>query len=541
MLRAVGYSRVSTSRQAIEGLSIDDQMAQIEAFCAREGMAFISHFVDRGLSGTDEDRPELQRMIADALTKPRPFDRIVIHSASRFFRDAAIMELTIRRLRKAGVEVLFITQPTTNDSNGDMLRQMLGIMDEHTSRETAKHVKRSMVENAKQGFWNGATPPFGYKTYVAEERGKKQKKKLDIDPIESRIVEKIFDLAEAGDGMSGPLGVKAIVNWLHSKGYRTRKGCAWHVQTVHSILTGTIYKGVHWFNTTNSKTREQRPVEEHVSVEMPVIIETERWERVQSILRSKNPKVSSPKIITGPILLTGLVRCESCGFAMTIRTGKSGKYRYYSCAGAQSRGPAVCEGVSIPMDKLDNAITVSVTEKLLQPDRLQKLFKEVLAHEQQNASGSELELLRIERELLDAKQRIDRLLSSVENGLFDADDPDLRVRLDSAKLDRNIATEAKLRIDGRIKRTTDVSPAKLVAFADFLREALQSGDVPFRKAYLRAMIEWIDVTKNGARIRVSRAALRSQIDRTQEGTGKVPICIQEWRARNDSNVRPSDS
>lgn len=127
-------------------------------------MAFLGHFVDRGLSGTDEGRPELQRMIADVLTKPRPFDRIVIHSASRFFRDTAIMKLTIRRFRKASIEVIFITQPTTNDSNGDMFRQILGIMDEHTSRETAKHVKRSMVENARQGFWNGATPPFGYKS-----------------------------------------------------------------------------------------------------------------------------------------------------------------------------------------------------------------------------------------------------------------------------------------------------------------------------------------------------------------------------------------
>ena len=525
MLRAAGYSRVSTTRQAVEGLSIDDQIAQIEAYCTREELAFTTHYVERGVSGSDEDRPELQRLIADALTKPRLFDRIIIHSASRFFRDVAVMELTIRRLRRAGVEVIFITQPTTNDSNGDMFRQILGIMDEHTARETAKHVKRSMIANAKLGFWNGATPPFGYRTFIAEERGKKLKKKLEIDPVESRIVAQIFILAEAGDRMSGPMGVKAIVNWLHARGYLTRTGHAWHVQTVYSILTGTIYKGLHWYNTTCSRTREPRPVEEHVAVEMPAIIETQRWARVQEILRSKNPKISNAKIISGPILLTGLVRCESCGFAMTLRTGKSGRYRYYTCAGAQSRGPAVCEGVSIPMDKLDHAITESVTEKLLQPVRLQALFSEVLAREKRSASGSELELLRIERELSDARQRIDRLLNSIETGLFKADDENLKTRLDSAKQDRSIATEAKLRIEARIKRTTDVSPAKLIAFGNFIAEALQSGDVPFRKAYLRMLIDWIDVTKQGARIRVSRSALKAQIDRTNDTTGKVPICI----------------
>jgi site-specific DNA recombinase len=509
MLRRAGCIRGSTSSQAIEGLSHNDQMAQIEAFYSRVDMAFLSHLVDSGLTGSNEDRPEFKHIVADVLTKPCTFDRIIAHSASRFFRDAAIMALTIRRLCKADVGVIFITQPTTRDSNGNIFRQMLGIIDEHASREASKHVKRSMLENSRQVFWNGATPPFGYKSNMAEIRGEKEKKKLEIDPVESRIFGKMFDLAGVGDRVSGPPSVNAVVNWLHSHGYSTRERCAWLIQTVNSILTRTIYGGVHWFNTTNPKMQKPRPVAEHISVEVPVIIETERWKKVQSILRSKSPEISNPKIITGPILLTGLVRSESCGFAMTLRTEKSGLYRYYTCVGTQSCGPAVCIAILIPIGKFDNAITICVTKKLLRPDRLQKLFKEVLSREQQNASGSKLELVWGGRELLYAKQRIYQLVSSVERGFFDVDDPDLRIRFDTAKLDRNIATEAKLRIDGRIKRATDVLPAKLGAFADFIREALQSGNVPFRKSYLRAVIEWMDVTKNGARIRVSRAALRS--------------------------------
>jgi site-specific DNA recombinase len=188
------------------------------------------------------------------------------------------------------------------------------------------------------------------------------------------------------------------------------------------------------------------------------------------------------------------------------------------------------------MDKLDLAVTDSVVEKLLQPVRLRELFTEVLAREQKNNSGSELELLRVERELADARQRIDRLPNSVETGVFDANDDDLRTRLDAAKQDRAIATEAKMRIEAITRRATDVSPAKLVAFADFLSEALRGGEVPFRKAYLRMLIDWIDVTKHAARIRVRRSALRDQIDRTDEVTGKVPISIQDWRTRHDSNV-----
>ena len=54
--------------------------------------------------------------------------------------------------------------------------------DEYQSKENAKHVIRSMKENARQGFWNGATAPLGYRLIEAEKRGTKIKKKLDIDP-----------------------------------------------------------------------------------------------------------------------------------------------------------------------------------------------------------------------------------------------------------------------------------------------------------------------------------------------------------------------
>jgi hypothetical protein len=56
-----------------------------------------------------------------------------------------------------------------------------------------------------------------------------------------------------------------------------------------------------------------------------------------------------------------------------VQNRKIGGYRYYTCAGAQSRGPAVCKGILILMDKPGHAITASVTEKLLQPEKLRTL------------------------------------------------------------------------------------------------------------------------------------------------------------------------
>jgi hypothetical protein len=65
-----------------------------------------------------------------------------------------------------------------------------------------------MKENARQGFWNGATAPLGYKVVEAEKRGTKIKKKLEVDAVEPETVWLIFRLYLHGDGSTGALGVK---------------------------------------------------------------------------------------------------------------------------------------------------------------------------------------------------------------------------------------------------------------------------------------------------------------------------------------------
>ena len=92
-----------------------------------------------------------------------------------------------------------------------MMRQIMALFDEYQSKENGKHVMRALKENARQGFWNGALPPIGYRLVAAEQRGAKTKKKLEIDPLHADTVRLIYRLALEGNGTSGPMGVKAIV------------------------------------------------------------------------------------------------------------------------------------------------------------------------------------------------------------------------------------------------------------------------------------------------------------------------------------------
>ena len=125
--------------------------------------------------------PVLQEMIYTAKRTDHSFNMVVVHSLSRFSRDATHSELYIRELRKAGVQLVSITEDVAQDASGEFLRKMLNIFDEHQSRENAKQIHRAMLENARQGFWNGAVPPYGYSTRNAQRRGAKKKKGLVIN------------------------------------------------------------------------------------------------------------------------------------------------------------------------------------------------------------------------------------------------------------------------------------------------------------------------------------------------------------------------
>src|SRR6266852_3221794 len=124
-VRAALYLRVSTGRQAENDLSIPDQRRQAKGYCASRGWEIVAEYVEPGLSATDDRRPEFQRMIDAATTKPPAFD---------------------------------------------VIRQIMALFDEYQSKENGKHTLRAMKENARQGFWNGALPPIGYRIVEASEQ-----------------------------------------------------------------------------------------------------------------------------------------------------------------------------------------------------------------------------------------------------------------------------------------------------------------------------------------------------------------------------------
>jgi site-specific DNA recombinase len=544
-LRAALYMRVSTGRQAEHDLSIPDQRSQLKLWCRANGHDVVAEFVEAGASAGDDRRPGFQQMIERACDGEHAFDLIVVHSYSHFFREAFEQEFYLRKLGKHGVRVVSITQPVGDETEPvhAMMRKVIALFDEYQSKENAKHVIRSMKENARQGFWNGATPPLGYKLIEAEKRGTKIKKKLDIDPVEAETVRLIFKLYLCGDGSSGALGVKEIVKWLNARGYRTRRSKSFGVGQVHKLLTNTIYIGRWKFNQASSKTRKRKAEDEIVEIPVPHIIETDTFEQVRRQLHARSPKRRPPRVTTGPILLTGLAVCATCRGGMMLRTGtsKGGRvYRYYTCSNCATKGKTECKGRSIPMQKLDTLVTEHLLERLFRPERVAAILASLSSARVEKEAALNGRLIALQRQVIDADDKLKRLYRLVEDGLTDLDEV-LKDRLNTLKADRDRAKAALERAKGHSASQIQIDPALIERFGRSMRENFSTGSVPFRKAYLQSLIDVIEVDDDQIRIKGNKDLLEKAVLASQNDQRWCSQTSTRWRARRDSNSRPLPS
>ncbi len=538
-LRAALYMRVSTGRQAEHDLSIPDQRSQLKSWCRANRHHVVAEYIEAGASAGDDRRPSFQQMIERACDGEHAFDLIVVHSYSRFFREAFEQEFYLRKLAKHGVRVVSITQPVGDETEPvhAMMRKIIALFDEYQSKETAKHVIRSMKENARQGFWNGATPPLGYKLIEAEKRGAKIKKKLAVDPVEAETVRLIFRLYLLGDGSSGALGVKEIVKWLNGRGYRTRRGRSFGVGPVHKLLTNTIYIGRWKFNQASSKTGERKAENEVVEIPVPTIIEPNTFEQVQRQLQARSPKRQAPRVTTGPILLTGLAVCATCRGGMTLRTGtsKGGRvYRYYTCSNCATKGKTVCKGRSIAMQKLDTLVTEHLLERLFKPERIAAILASLSSRRAVQAAALNARITALQREMTDAEDKLKRLYRLVEDGLTDVDEV-LKDRLNTLKADRDRAKAALERAKEHSASQIQIDPGLIERFGRTMRESFSTGSVPFRKAYLRSLIDVIEIDDHQVRIKGSKELLEKTVLASQHGQSWCSQTSTRWRSLGDSN------
>ena len=526
------YARVSTVKQAEKDLSIPDQLGQMRAWCKAQGHSIAMEYVEPGASATDDRRPVFQQMIGEACLRPSPYGAIIVHSLSRFFRDSLEFGLYERQLKKYGVRVISMTQQTSDDPSGELIRRIFSVFDEYQSKENGKHTLRAMRENARQGFFNGSAPPFGFRAVeVALPGNKGQKKRLEVDPGEAALVRRVFNLYLEGH-RGHDLGVQGMAVHLNREGMFPR-GSRWTSVRVHELLRNRAYIGEHYFNRFEKHggaVRNMKPRSEWVLIKVEPIITEECFALVQEKLESRSPKVVTPRIVNCPTLLTGLLKCGVCGSGMTLASGKGGRYRYYKCSSRILRGKDTCTSGNLPMEKVDRLVLTALADRVFAPKRVVTMLQRLRDRLSQSQSDLDGKIKKLTKELEDVQRRTTQLYEAVEQGHLPLD-ATLTDRAQKLQAQRQaILTEiAGLR---RVKQmpVEALSGKQVQTFSSALRDRLLNRESGFGKKYLKLLVEELRYTKGEILMRGNYAALARAVGDGKRGTplGGVPTSDLDW-------------
>lgn len=143
-IRAAIYARVSTSNN---GQDPSMQTREIEEYCQRRGWEVAGSYVDNGISGSKESRPELDRLIGDA--HRRRFDAVIVCKFDRFARSVSHLLRALEMFKVLGIDFVSLSeQVDTSTPTGKMVFTVLGAVAELERSLIAERV-RAGIRNAR--------------------------------------------------------------------------------------------------------------------------------------------------------------------------------------------------------------------------------------------------------------------------------------------------------------------------------------------------------------------------------------------------------
>lgn len=511
-MRVAIYARVSTPEQAEKMLSLPDQFRQLRNWCNNRGYHVVREYEEPGLTATDDRRPVFLEMIAAAKSKPKPFDMIVTLTTSRFFRDATRARIYKHRLKKCGVKVVAMHQEVSDDPMGEFTEGMFELIDQLESDMNGFHTLRAMKENALQGFFNGSRVPYGYALEELDKKGRNgNKKRLVISPSESEIVRKVFQLY-----LERNLGMKGVTAHLNEREV-LRRGKPWSVSTVSQLLANRIYVGEYYFNryemvevedeqevastrrrrgeTSSRLVKMEKPESEWVKVPVPVIISEEIFELARKKRNQRSPDVvRGPRLLSSPLLLTGVLKCGECGSALTIATGK--EYRYYKCTRKIKQHKDACPSKAVPMDRFDHIILEALASRVFTPERVEGMLMELKRRLADN--GTEEGIKKLTQQLEAVQARIENLVNAIEMGVSVPDDT-LKERMNDLNRQKKEVTEKIIAYQRSPHAFVDtIDKEEIKRFCGLMRERLLDRKSGFSKEYLQLVVDKIVLKGNEA-------------------------------------------
>ena len=388
--RAVIYARYSPGPNQREE-SIEGQMRECRDVAKRHGLTVVREYADRRMSGTNDERPDFQRMLRDADRKL--FDVVITWKNDRFARnryDAAIYK---QRLKRNGVKIIYAKEIIPDGPEGIILESLLEGMAEYYSANLSQNIRRGQRENALEGKFIGGTIPLGYKLDAG--------KHYVLDPEKAPLVRQIFARYVNGES------VASICEDLNSKGYTTARGNKFNRSSLHRMLANEKYTGRYRFDDIENAGA------------IPRIISDEQFKA--AVARAEKNKIHKRAPQNAPVefLLTGKLFCGHCGQPMggTSATGRhGGKFYYYQCNG---RKKGSCKKKAARKELLEKLVAETVLKNILSnTNTINKIVDRCMEIQlkEQEAEMSPVKSLR--HELKETEKSLANIMKAIEAGII---------------------------------------------------------------------------------------------------------------------------
>lgn len=406
-IKGVAYARYSSDRQREE--SIEAQLRKIHEYADRNNIVIIKEYIDRAISGKyDYNRVELKNMLKDS--EKHLFEVLLVDKVDRFARNRYDAAMNKHKLKENGVKVKYVSQQISDSPEGVMMEAMLEGMAEYYSSNLATETIKGLKENAYDCRHCGGKPPLGYDVDP-------QTRRYVTNNNEANIIKIIYRMYQDGSGYT------EIINYLNSKGYKTKYGSTFGKNSIYEILRNEKYTGTYIFNKAprefkGKKNKRVRNNEDDIiKIEggMPVIIEFDEWKAVQNKMDSKKkPGRKSNEIY----LLSGSLHCGVCGSAMTADTrylkNREQTYCYYRCY--KNNGKNNCNLQAWSRDDLEAMVLSELESKFFSKDNINNMVEKIYNYYADLSSdlNKDIRLLRHDLEGIDRK--INNIVEALSDG-----------------------------------------------------------------------------------------------------------------------------
>ncbi len=507
------YTRVSTDRQA-QSQTIEQQIERLKEYDQTHAVGLSEKHIyrDDGYSGATLNRPGLDRLreaVRDGL-----ITHIMITAPDRLARSYVHQMLLLDEFKQAGVTVIFVDRPMSEDPHDQLLLQIRGAVAEYERTLIADRMRRGRQMKFRAGKllpWTRA--PYGYRVDPEHPRDPQG---VRIDEAEAAVIRDMFEwYAKEGRSLFG-LAHRLVAQKVITPNGKTR----WNPASIRGMLTNPVYTGQVYMNRTHSVDARGRSSATHPAgnksksshaavaqenwifvMEVPAIIETELFEAVQRKL-SENRMFARRNNHAHDYLLRALVSCGVCQSACV--SCSKGDYPYYICRAkadpVQTGCDTRCSARYVPARQLDEMVWEDLCNVIAHPESLkQALERAHNGHWLSQDLKARRETLRKARANLTAQ--VDRLTEAYLAEIIKLSEYQRRRQALQAKLDSIDEQNKYLQRD--VDRQSEIAAltASMTEFCQRIQAGLASASFEQKRQLVELLIDRVIVNGDQVEIR----------------------------------------